>query len=328
MIKTRTPGQKLLFAILIAGVLAIPLFTVYLLVYDREQQSQTAQSSIADGWGGPQAIAGPVLVLPYQDQVSEQVTEGGRQVVKTSTVWRELELAPEIADIRTDIKPERRRRSIYEAVVYEAHVAGRARFALPTDLARFGVTAERLAYDRAELRFGLRDARGLFGPPPSVSADGRRLVLQPGKGPSETNGSGFFTWLDARTVASRPLAVSFDYAFRGNGWLSLLPQAGDTRWSVTSPWPHPSFQGGFLPVRHAERQAGFTATWRIGNLALGRALVSAGEAKPATSASASSPYASGVSGGAEVAADAYEARVDLITPVDYYSQVNRSVKYG
>ncbi|UVO49616.1 cell envelope integrity protein CreD [Sphingomonas sp. SUN019] len=318
-----TPGRKLMMAVLIALLLAIPLFTVYLLVYDRQSQSETARASIAEGWGGPQTIAGPVLVLPYQEQVTETVTEGGRQVARTNTVWRELTLAPEQADLRTDLTPERRKRSIYEAVVYEATASGTARFALPTDLARLGITADRLSYDRAELRFGLKDARGLFGTPPSVSIDGRRLVLQPGKGSPATGGSGFFTWLDAASIRERPMTATFNFAFRGNGWLALAPQAGDTRWTVTSKWPHPSFQGGFLPTTHKVSDEGFTAMWRVGNLALGRSLVSNDAAQPdARAAVGADRYM--------VAAPAgdYEARVDLVSPVDLYSQVNRSVKYG
>ena len=53
-----TPGRKLAMAILIAMLLAIPLFAVYLLVYDRQEQSNIARASIAEGWGGPQTIAG------------------------------------------------------------------------------------------------------------------------------------------------------------------------------------------------------------------------------------------------------------------------------
>ena len=74
---TRTPGTKLLFAILIAGLLAIPLFAIYLLVYDRESQSTQARTAIAAGWGGPQVLAGPVLSLPYDEQVEETVTDNG-----------------------------------------------------------------------------------------------------------------------------------------------------------------------------------------------------------------------------------------------------------
>lgn len=325
---TRTPGRKLFTALIVAALLVIPLMTIYALNWDRQSQADTARNSIAEGWGGPQTMAGPVLVIPYPEQVNETVTEAGKQLVKTTTVWRELTLAPDLADLRTELKPERRTRSIYEAVVYEARTSGRARFVLPADLARFGVTADRLAFDRAELRFGLRDARGLFGPPPRVTIDGRRLVLQPGKGPSETGNSGFFLWLDARSLTQRPLEAQFAYAFRGNGWVSLMPNGGDTRWTVLSTWPSPSFQGGFLPATRSVRDAGFSATYRVGNLALGRALVSAGTAVPDQKPDAANPYsARGVDALGQQAGD-YEARVNLIQPVDLYSQVNRSVKYG
>ena len=57
----RSPGSKLGLAILVGILLSIPLFAVWMLVYDRQHQSETAQSSIAEGWGGPQRIAGPLL---------------------------------------------------------------------------------------------------------------------------------------------------------------------------------------------------------------------------------------------------------------------------
>ena len=313
----RTPGIKLLFALIIAAMLAVPLFTVYLLVYDRQNQSQTARQSIAEGWGGPQSISGPVLVIPYSATSNETVTENGKQIVKTTTAWHELTLSPDAADIRSDVKPDVRKRSIYEAVVYEAHNKGSARFVLPADLSRWGTTRAALALDRAELRFGIADARGLFGAPPVVAADAVPLELQPGKGPSETGGSGFFTALDARSLGAKPMRVTFDYAVRGNGSIALLPQGGDTRWTVTSSWANPSFQGGFLPSERTVAANGFKATWRVGNLALGRTLISTDE----------NPSKSGGVAEADLGGST-AARVDLVTPVDLYAQVNRSVKYG
>ena len=38
----RTPGFKLLLTILVGAALAIPLFSVWLLVYDRQTQSEQA----------------------------------------------------------------------------------------------------------------------------------------------------------------------------------------------------------------------------------------------------------------------------------------------
>ena len=67
------------------------------------------------------------------------------------------------------------------------------------------------------------------------------LRLQPGAGSS--GGRGFFAWIDASTIGAKPLAIHFDYAFRGNQSLSWLPNAGDTEWKVHSSWASPSFVG-------------------------------------------------------------------------------------
>jgi hypothetical protein len=42
----KSPGRKLLLAILIGVALALPLFSVWLLLYDRQSQSDEARSSI------------------------------------------------------------------------------------------------------------------------------------------------------------------------------------------------------------------------------------------------------------------------------------------
>ena len=168
----RSPGVKLGLAILVGFLLTFPLMMVWLLVIDRQSQSEFAQAGIAEGWGGPQAIGGPLLVIPYRADAVETATENGAQVTRTRQVWEELTLAPEQSEISTEIRPEQIRRSIYEVVVYEAAMSGRARFAIPADLARFGVTPQQLDLSRAELRFGLSDPRGL-GANPRVSVGGR-----------------------------------------------------------------------------------------------------------------------------------------------------------
>jgi len=47
----RSPGFKLALAIVIAMILTIPLFSIWLLVYDRQTQSEEATASITSGWG-------------------------------------------------------------------------------------------------------------------------------------------------------------------------------------------------------------------------------------------------------------------------------------
>jgi inner membrane protein len=164
------------------------------------------------------------------------------------------------------------------------------------------------------------DARGL-GTNPRVVADGRPLRLQPGNGSS--GGRGFFAWIDASGLAAKPLGMEFAYELRGNEALSLAPQAGDTRWTVHSSWPSPSFTGDFLPEHPPVTDKGFDAHYRIGNLALGRSLVSTADVGAAPAAPQGDPDLKyrGTDG-------AQTAEISLIQPVDLYSQVNRAVKYG
>ncbi len=317
----RTPGMKLLMALIVAVLLAVPLFAVYLLVYDRQSQSETARTTIAEGWGGPQTLAGPLIVIPYSEQVSETVQENGRPVTRTSVQRRELFVAPSILTLNTVVKPERRSRSIYEAVVYDADISGRAEFRLPADTSRLGVPLAALELDKAELRFGVADPRGLK-PANRIVIDGQPAAAQPGNGLSATGGSGFFANLDATALPGRPIVADFAFALRGHSVIALAPRAGATSWTVTSPWQHPSFTGGFLPESRRVDSTGFSATYKISNLALGTTLVGK------TDAAVELRAPDGAYARETQAAPTSEAQVGLIQPVDLYSQVNRSVKYG
>ena len=320
----KTPGRKLLFAVLIGMALAIPLFSVWLLVYDRQSQSEEARSSITEGWGGPQSISGPVLVIPYKTVTTETSVGTGSTVSRTREVVRELTLEPEGVELITKVSPEVRKRSIYEAVVYDATATGAARFAIPADLGRYGVERGALDLARAELRFGLSDPRGL-GANPKIKVDGKAVRLQPGGGSGP--GRGFFAFVDAAPLNGRSMVVEFDYDFRGNSSIALAPHAGDTHWRVESSWPHPSFAGSFLPGQRNHDANGFTADYRIGNLASGRSLVSTadkGASDITQGASPRSDYASvdSAPGAAQIAS------ISLVQPVDLYSRVDRATKYG
>ena len=174
----RTPGFKLFLAIVVAGALTIPLFSIWLLVYDRQTQQQEATSSITAGWGAAQIMGGPLLVIPYRVTASETVLQNGQSVTRSSEVTKELTLAPDAVQLSTSLRPEVRKRSIYEAVVYDAATSGRARFALPPDLASTGVIPSQLDMSRAELRFSLSDPRGL-GANPRVMAAAALFAFSP-----------------------------------------------------------------------------------------------------------------------------------------------------
>ena len=304
---SESPSVKFRRAILIGFVLAIALFFVWLLVYDRENQSSVARGSITQGWGDAQTVGGPELYIPYVIPVT--TTASGES--RITNVERQLVLAPTGVDVATDVQPERRSRSIYDVVIYRALFTGRASFALPADLIKLGVPAGALRLDRAELRFGVSDPRGLSANP-VVTIGGARLALGPGGGASLVPGRGFYAPVDLTRINPARLNVDFRYTLRGNGEISFAPRAGDTIWRVRSSWPSPSFAGGFLPEDRKVGAKGFEALYRIGNLALGRSLLfTAGDGAER--------------GGQDRSAT---ATIGLVEPVDLYAQVNRATKYG
>lgn len=337
--KERSPGIKLLFAALVAFVLMAPLMLVYALVWDRQSQSQTAQNAINAGWGGPQVIAGPVVVVPFRTTRAQNEQVNGQMISRNVEVEKLLYVSPLENSLVTGVKPEERRKSIYRSVLYVAQVKGAARFALPADLPHFGVTRERLLWDRAELRIGASDARGLTRGG-MLFANGKPLAVQPGKGPGATEGQGFFAFLPWNGEGI--LSITYEFGLRGSRSLSLVPRGGQTRWEVSSSWASPSFSGAFLPEKPVISDKGFKARYTVDKLALGQAPVAMEDPGPpsvedgavagviAMREMAAPSARDTASGGASevIGGPSRAVTVGLIEPVNLYSKVDRSVKYG
>src|SRR3546814_2913053 len=68
-------------------------------------------------------------------------------------------------------------------------------------------------WDRAELRVGASDARGLTTGG-TISADGKPLEVQPGKGPAASGGQGFFAFLSWDGTGE--LKVAYAFGLRGS----------------------------------------------------------------------------------------------------------------
>jgi len=180
---------------------------------------------------------------------------------------------------------------------------------------------------RAELRFGLSDPRGL-GANPKVVVDRVPARLQPGGGSGR--GRGFFAFVDAAPLTTRAMGVTFEFGFRGNSTLALAPHAGDTHWSVRSSWPSPSFNGAFLPGERRVGDNGFVSDYRIGNLALGRSLISTAD-KGQSNITVAGAMREGPGLAVEAASPADNseiASIELVQTVDLYSRIDRATKYG
>lgn len=287
-------------------LLLVPLARVRWLVGERQERSRSVAAEVAAVWGSAQTLGGPVLSVPYWARWTD--TSGN---VLRDTLWAHF--LP--AELRVDgrLEPERRRRGIFETVVYRADVELSGVFARP-DFARWQVAERDVLWDRAVLAFGIPDLRGA-----------RRVVLRwrgrdvaPEAGRSEAG-----TWTTGLRVELPDLAAgtpSDRYSFslglglNGSDRLLVLPAGKETVVSLRSPWPHPSFTGAFLPVERTVSDQGFTATWRVSSL---------GRSYPQQWRS---PEAATIAPESVVVASGFG--VALFLPADGYQKTERAIKYA
>ena len=251
-VRERTPGFKLLLAILVGLALSIPLFSVWLLVYDRQTPVRAGDAvdhrRLGRAAGDGRAGAGHSL---SRDRDRDR---GRERPERDPQPRRDARAEPRARD-RSSSRPTSARSCASARSTKRWSMtrrsAARRDFAFPPDLARTGVELAQM--DLEPRRTALR---------PQRSARARR---QPARRRSTASRCGCSRAAAAAAgAASSPgsTPASLDRAgrwrstspidFRGNAALSLAPQAGDTRWRVRSAWPQPELRRR-LPARRTRR---------------------------------------------------------------------------
>lgn len=286
---------------IIVLVLLVPLSMLRGLVSERAQLREYAYERVAAGWGGQNVLGGPMLVVPRE----RTYVDGDKVRVSRSMVY----LLPSRLDVALDVRlePEPRKVGIYEVPVYLSDVRLGGEFDFSAleaiaDDANAGYLWEqaRLLLPMSQVR-SLREVRTArfsefaltFGP-----ASGRVL-------------SGIESAIDLRAFSQGGTAnFQFETTFAGSREISVLPLGSETRVQLSSNWPHPSFQGAFLPSSHQIAAEGFKAQWQV--LELNRPYPQRWvEGEVAESALSSSAFG-----------------VALYQPSDVYQRGERAIKYA
>jgi hypothetical protein len=79
-----------LSVLLVAAVVAIPLFLLRSLVHERIELKSRAQANANESWGGPQSIDGPALEIP----LTAEGISAGRIVLLPQSLDASAELSP------------------------------------------------------------------------------------------------------------------------------------------------------------------------------------------------------------------------------------------
>jgi inner membrane protein len=305
----RSPGVKFLIIAALTIAMAIPLLLIQLALSDRETTASGAITDVANGWGGPQVVAGPVLLLPYTVQRDQMIN--GQTV--NSTVRQVAVLLPEDLSFKAKAAEGTRWRGIYAVPVYRAGVALHATFSKASFT---GLTPPdaKILWNEASVSLLVSDAHGLADVV-ALTVNGQTVPFQPGGNipatamPNSPNaGSGMHAPINIAAPADLTLDTRFD--LRGSRELSFAPLGRRTTASMSSGWSSPSFFGAFLPSERSVTHDGFTASWVVPYLArgFGQSFQTVEEASGTVLTPASG--------------------VKFYQPVDHYQLVQRSLKYA
>lgn len=236
-------------------VLLIPTAFIQELIMERKYRQAEVAAEVSSKWAGSQTISGPFLIIPYTEDVKDNTGK--------ITVVRHLAyFLPGNLDIKGNIVPEIRSRSIYKVVLYKAGLQIAGSFS-PEKFSELGIATDKLLLNETQLCFGLTDNRGIDDQL-SINWNGSERSFNAGvpKNALVTSGVSVPVALSA-TDTGKPFSFSIELKLKGSEYLFFTPLGKETQVQLTSPWTNPSFDGKFLPVSKEITEKGFSANWKI-----------------------------------------------------------------
>lgn len=302
----RSPGLKFLLVALITIAMSVPLFFIFIALMDRQDNAREAATDIARGWGGPQTIGGPALAVPYVVAESQTNAQG---IVSVVDVRRVAVFLPKLLNAEASTTTETRSRGIFDVNVFTADIAISGSFG-KLSFAEMGISPKAIAWDQAVLFVAISDLQGLAENVSVIwGASKAEVPFRPGL----VAEMAMYPGINARVgvdAAADDTPFSIAVKLRGTGDLQFAAAGEETDVSARGNWPHPSFQGGFLPADRNVTKDGFSARWKVPHLA--RNLP---QAMPSTDA---------VMNGFNLASFG----VAFYQPVKFYLLVERALKYA
>ena len=289
---------KGLVIFVMAIFLWIPTHFIMEVIRERENRQKEAIADISNKWAGKQTVTGPILMVPFRDTVKD--VKGNIGLVNKNAYF-----LPEKNDIRSRVMPEKRKRGIYEVVVYRSETTMDIKFN-PLPWKDLNIPAESFNWKEAVLIFSVTDNLKGINEDIYLNWDSSRIILNP-QPPGLTSLAGAF-------VASIPLSpeevmkehtVHFEFSLNGSEQLLFTTTARENKLQMQSAWANPSFTGVKLPDSRTVNKDGFNAEWKFMNRSV-----------PQVWKDNFFDLSSSVLG------------TDLMITVDSYNKTERSVKYA
>lgn len=316
-------GVKIVVVLALVLAILVPLSMIRGMISERQQFRAQAVDSVARSFAGAQGVTGPVLVVPYREQV--EVEERDAQGVlhkQLRVVQRRWQFFPKTMRVTGKVVPSVRKIGLHKVRVYELQAGVDASFDVRLPDAD---PAHPRTIGTPWLNIGIKDVRGLVGTPVLKVGNANVAIAQGQRGHT---GGGVHAALPASLLVEGRLAfpVRLDFALRGTEALSIAPLADSNRIVLDSPWPHPQFNGDFLPRAHRIDVKGFQAEWEVSSLASNAQDQYRGGGDIVLGNSGGD--AMGAHRAPRIAGSIDAIGLSLVEPVNLYSKVDRASKYG
>ncbi len=242
--RKKSPTTRLIILGVLAIILLVPQLLVWGLIEARQDSYREAQRSICKPWGGEQMVAPPYLAVPFENREHES---GGIAYFHADS-----------ARIQVDMTTETRYRSIYKATLYRATVTVRGKF---VDLGKRVGSVHLYDWARANILTSVSDIVGLKSLM-RIQLGDSVLELRP-----EVSSS--YATVGNALIASSPVSpkgtIPFAYTYELNGseGIRFYPGAGNTLVDLQAAYPHPSFNGAFLPDQREVGDSMTRASWQV-----------------------------------------------------------------
>jgi len=287
------------------------------LIAERQARRNEAVAGIALGWGQRQMLAGPFLSIPYErswvETTQETVDGKSREKRIERSEWRVHRVPVESVEWSVDATTSEKARGIYKARLYTARVKAQGKIVVAE---QFGNgESGRIRWSAPRFVLGVADPRGIRSVA-ALSIGGEKVEFRPGTGDAAL-ASGIFAVLP-NVLPDKPGTLDYELSLElaGAEAFAIAPLARENAVAMRSDWPHPSFQGVFLPAKHDLGADGFTAQWNVSRYA-----AQGGERL----AACDRPNERGK---VCAALTAQELGISFVEPVGLYLRLERASKYG
>ncbi len=309
---------------------AVPLLAlalVQMLRFERSERRNEVVQTITEGAGGEIAVRTPVLVIQV-DEVYPKVVSRVREVVRQGVVVKEeysetlsetasrvFLVPPEDLQVAISSHVETRFIGIFPGRVQDVTLSMSGHYKIPAETYATHHVEGKSRVARTSVTLGFRTLRALsqFS---VAKLRGESLRFEPAgrDAPFETTEALVGTALPSE----QDVPFEFKLTLRGGSHISIHPLAANTTAKLTSNWPHPDFAGGLaqhiLPLRHSISRDGSETEWVVSGLSIGlKRYFLRGDESDWQQFQDSERHSIGV---------------NFVEPVDVFSRVERSLKYG